>query len=109
MYLFSRYLPKILGKAIFRLDDLKEYDQKNNVLDKTIYNEDLEGSFIDVLRDCGVILNAENISIIYQQKRTNISKRKREISYYYDSETIELVESKERFIIDKYCYHSPQC
>ena len=44
---------------------------------------------------------------ILKLNKTNTSTRKIKLSNYFDIETLELVEDKEKLIIDKYNYQRP--
>jgi hypothetical protein len=88
------------------ISDLQEFDRENNLLDTIIRNENLEADLIESLKQAGYQLSDEQIAKIYSAKRTNTSGHS-PTSYYYDQETSELVQYKERFIIDKYNYKSP--
>ncbi|HEX6293464.1 MAG TPA: hypothetical protein VFZ66_30060 [Herpetosiphonaceae bacterium] len=109
IYLYSRDIRELAQQPdlIRNLDDLRAFDRQNNVLDAIIRNEQLEDDLIDVLRQCGVNLTEAQIHAIRSAKKTNTSSRKRGVEYYYDRETLELVRSKDQFIIDKHGYAMP--
>ena len=88
--------------------DLKEFDRTNNLLDFIIRNESLENDVIDILKKAGYELNEDKIKFIYDNAKVKTFKSKHyDISYYYDSETIDLVAKSEKFIIEKYGYKPP--
>lgn len=94
-----------------RLSDyqgLREFDNERNISDGMIRNEELEKDLVDILIRSGhELTDAEQAEILNKEGgKTNISKRN-PVSYYYDKASIELVASRERFIIDKYNYQSP--
>ena len=109
IFLFSRNARDLFTKpeAVQSLADLRAFDRQNNQLDHVIRNESLEDDLIQVLTACGAQLTEAQIQTIRQSGRTNASSRKRTLDYYYDQETLELVRSREQFIIDKYRYATP--
>ena len=74
----------------------------------TIRNEQLEDDLIDALTLCGMQLTPQQISDIREAEKTNTSSRRKDLGYYYDQATVDLVIEREWFIIDKYGYEPPQ-
>lgn len=108
IYLFSREIKTIYDrKAPASVEELKELDRKNTALDYIIRNENLEHDLLGVLRECGIRLSAEQIRMVRTSQRMNTSARKRDLDYYYDRTTSELVANKEKFIMEKYGYTAP--
>jgi hypothetical protein len=109
IFLFSRNAREMFTRpeAVQSLADLQAFDRQNNLLDHVIRNEALEDDLIQTLTACGVQLTDAQIQTIRQSGRTNASSRKRTLDYYYDQETLELVRSREQFIIDKHGYTTP--
>ena len=104
LYLFSDRVDELYASSITGFQDLKAFDDAHNVLNYTIRAESLEDDLIAVLQICGIELNREQINKIRSSKRTNRSSRRPDLDYYYDRYTAELVQSKERLIIEKYGY-----
>lgn len=86
---------------------LVELDQQKSKIDFVIRNESLQDDLIQALKQSGYDVRKEHLEEIKKPKRINASTHKRELSYYYDKETINLVKEKERFIIDKFAYTTP--
>lgn len=80
----------------------------HNITNFIIRNESLEEDLIEALRYANVPLTDDNIALIEQGKvkKTNTSTRK-ETGFYYDQETIQLVQDRESFIIEQYGYTPP--
>jgi hypothetical protein len=106
-YLFSRTVAPLYGGAIRDIDALREHDRRNNLLGHTIRNEQLEEDFIHVLRACGVELSDESTQQIRSAGRTNASSRRKNIGFYYDPQTADLVATRDALIIEKYGYTPP--
>ena len=106
--LYSRNLSSIFtGKHITHIGELREFDTKNNLLDDIIRNESLEDDLIRVLRKVGYHLSDYQERKVRCAEKTNPSKHE-SARYYYDSETIELVGEREKFIVEKYSYEPPK-
>jgi hypothetical protein len=78
------------------------------MLEHIIRQKDLENNFIETMNLLGYPLAEIEIESIRNTKKTNTSNHK-DISYYYDEESVQLVADKERFIIEKYSYTTPEC
>lgn len=109
IYLYSRKVKKIFSKNnLSNMKKLYEFDNENNILDYSIRNENLEDDLIDALQKIGFDMNSEDIEKIDTTKKTNISKRKRKLNFYYDKKSNDLIKDREKFIIDKYNYSEPK-
>lgn len=113
-FMTYRYCCRYLKNWAFNENKIKDiytliqYDNCNNLLNFTIKTEFLESDLINSLKLAGYHIDDTVIKQINNssQKKINISKHEK-ASFYYDDETIKLVEEKERFIIEKYGYTSP--
>lgn len=114
--LFSKNLMNVYSQDLNDLYKLKQFDIINNILDDIIKIENLEEDLIQILEKIGYELSKSDLETIYSFKptwhldentNTNSSSRIRNIQYYYDKETIDLVAKTEKFIIDKYDYKVP--
>ena len=87
---------------------IADYDAQHNILNDMIRMESLEEDLISALNNAGVTLSQEQVSLISSRDggKTNASKRK-QMSYYYDEETIELVARGDRYLIERYGYQPP--
>ena len=89
-------------------DDLTEFDKTHNLLNFIIRNESLEDDFINALKKAGYELDENKIKFIYDSsEKKTFKSRHFESSYYYDRETIDLIATSEKFIIEKYGYKPP--
>lgn len=108
LYLFCRHHNDLyVDRALRHFDALKHFADKNCYIDYFIRNEHLESDLIDTLDHCSLSLNEAQQAQILSVSKTNASKRKRDFSYYYDSETVELVHQREKLIIDQFAYQPP--
>ncbi|MBV9961194.1 MAG: hypothetical protein JO072_03010 [Parafilimonas sp.] len=88
-------------KVISSYQEVFEFDKQNNFLDFYIRNENLESDFSLLMNKLGIETGfAQQISNI---PKTNSSVRKN-YKEYYDQELMELVNEKERLIIEKHNY-----
>ena len=89
-------------------NNLSSIWEQHSITDHIIMNESLENDLIIGLEKAGINLTTQQKDFINNAKKnkTNMSKRK-ETSFYYDQESINLVKQKERFIIDKHQYCPP--
>jgi hypothetical protein len=107
--IFSKHLSSLYSTKFTNLEDIKQFDLQNNVLDDIIYNENLEQDLRRVLANVGITIPKEKEEQLFSSKsKTNSSSRKRNLSFYYNNETIELIKEKEKFIIEKYNYEPPE-
>ena len=95
-------------RRLASLDGIAEYDHEFNFARGMVRTETLEEDFIRVLREAGISLSDEQITSIRNKEggKTNVSKR-RPVGYYYDEETVALVEKRDRYLIEKYGYKAP--
>lgn len=84
------------------LPELEDLYQRHGIVDEFIRTESVERDVARLLTGLGVNVDEVDLKVA----KTNTSKR-RDISYYYDSEAIELVRNQEQFIIDRFGYEPP--
>jgi hypothetical protein len=96
------FMPEMKDSA--RLRSVLEQDIQPDFI---IRNENLEQDLITLLEQCRVALSTEQVAFIHSTYKTNPSQRERKTGYYYDPETIELVHSRDRLLIEKYGYAAP--
>lgn len=89
--------------SISNLEELTQFDQNQCYIDFFIRQESLEDDFCTAIEKI-LTLSSEDKEFIYNAKKTNTSKRSLTIEDYYDAECIELVQSRDRFLIDKFNY-----
>ena len=105
--LFARDISRIDSHSyVTNMEELKEFDRKQISLDFVIRTECLEEDFIRVLCSAGYHLTEEQLRNIRTAKRRNASNHQ-ETKFYYDTETVDLVAKKEKFLIEKYNYKPP--
>jgi len=92
--------------GIYGLNELEEFDKRNNLIDFIIRTETLEKDLISVLGSCGYEVNDRMEKTIYGSEKVNTSDHL-SYSFYYDEETAKMVFEKEKFIIAKYEYKCP--
>ena len=86
--------------------DLVKYENNNCYIDYFIPQESLEDSLCEAVEKVRSLTHEEKCRI-YGAKKTNSSKRSLIISDYYDAESIELVGTRDRLLIDKFGYLPP--
>ncbi|RMF24137.1 MAG: hypothetical protein D6756_07500 [Cyanobacteria bacterium J083] len=107
--LFTRDISLLYSrKYLTNLEQVRQFDQQNNLLQGVIRNEFLEDDLIRVLDEAGYKLSNHQRELIKSSGKSNASVRDIELGYYYDRETVELVAKKEEFIINKYGYKPPE-
>lgn len=105
--LFCRNNEQLFTKKILSYDLLKDFEKENLYISHFIRNENLEDDLIKILISCGVDLTEDQKREVFGAQKTNISSRGYGADYYYDNETMELVNARERFIIEKFGYTPP--
>ena len=90
--------------AVDNYEKLKNFDKNFNILDYVIKNENLENDFFDFLEKVKVKIDKNKKDDIKKLDKSAKSLKKNSLDYYYDKESIELVQEKEKLIIDKYHY-----
>ena len=104
LLLYSKKTDLLFKKSILNNEDLKRFDEEQNVLNYTIKNETLENNFFTFLEKLNVKIKLEDKKIINSLDKTSESSRATNFLEYYDQECIDMVFKKEKLIIDKYNY-----
>lgn len=78
-------------------NDIENFDKKFNYISNYIKFESLD-------QDMNKILQSSNITLYNRIPMTNSSFRERDINYYYDEETINLVRELDGYIFKKHSY-----
>ncbi|MEP4484844.1 MAG: hypothetical protein ABJ013_04370 [Halioglobus sp.] len=76
--------------------------EKHCIVDKFIRMECLEDDLFRILSEIGEKVDFEML----KEDKTNASSH-RDVGYYYDHETVQLVAEKESIIIDEFSYAAP--
>ncbi len=90
--------------SIKTMKGLKNYEAEHRFVEYIIRNETLAEDLIQVLHDVGEKLTDEQLATIREAPKTNQSARKAPRSHYYDDIAVGLVQTREKFIIDKFGY-----
>lgn len=88
-------------------DELRRYLAANCYLDAVIRTEQLESDLVDVVRAAGYSVSESDVERLQRGEKSNTSKRRDEVGYYYDEKTKGLVERREHVLIEKYGYQFP--
>lgn len=104
-----------LGDSLYKLADLAEPSKlddiwrRHSIMDFIIRNEHLEDELIEALTRANIPLSAEQRQFIQhgKEQKTNTSSRK-DTSFYYDDDCVQLVQDREAFIISQYDYRPPE-
>ncbi len=107
--LFTRLRQELYyAPALTRVGNLAEVWDKTSITDAIVRSETLEDELVQALEFAGIALTEEHRRFIHQGKtqKTNTSTRK-SADYYYDDETIALVNQRESFIIQYFGYQPP--
>ena len=88
--------------AISTFDELMEYEKENCFIDHFIRNESLDFTLFKALElsEIGISNNAQ--AKIMSMPRTNTSSRKWAPTFYYDSDSENLIFEREKLIIEKF-------
>lgn len=106
--LFVASYKSVIKKPTFKpnMTELKTFFDNNCYVDYWIHQEDLTNDFIKVFdKLCGLTEKQKDKIRALDKKKINSSSWARKIDKYYDPETMELVESKDQLIIDKFGYN----
>jgi hypothetical protein len=95
------------SRGISNYADLARFENENCYIDFFIRQESLEDDLCKAVEKLRPLTHEEK-ELIYSAKKTNTSKRSLSISDYYDEESIELISSRDRLLIEKFDYFAPQ-
>ncbi|NQZ68175.1 MAG: hypothetical protein HRT89_08895 [Lentisphaeria bacterium] len=93
-------------KLIANFSDLSEFENANCYVSFFIRQESLEDGICETVEKFRALTEEEK-EFIYGAGKTNTSHRPLSISDYYDKETVELIGSRERLLIEKFDYPPP--
>jgi hypothetical protein len=94
-------------RLISNYADLVRFENDNCYIDFFIRQESLEDDLCKAIEKLCPVTHEEK-ELIYNAKKTNASKRSLSISDYYDKESIELIASRDRLLIEKFDYLPPK-
>lgn len=110
LQLFSSNITNLYNNTLQNENDLKRFDKENNILDFVIRTENLNADLLEFVKKIGCNLDEEIIESFKphwhknKDTNTNSSSRVKDLGYYYDKKSIDLVADREKFIIQKYNY-----
>jgi len=84
--------------------EIEEFDKKNNLINYFIRTESLVKDFCDFLNTINIIVTKDEFDFFCNLEKSNFSKKRELFNYYYDKETIQLIEQMDRLIIEKHGY-----
>jgi hypothetical protein len=93
--------------AITTSDQLVEYEARNCFIDHFIRNDHLESDLLAALKSAGFAVSAATESKVLSRPRTNTSSRKRNLDYYYDASSAQLIDYWDRLVVEKFGYSMP--
>lgn len=107
-YRYISLFCKHASATITSVDDIKNYVAKNCFINHFIRMENLEDDFVSILKSCGIHITESQKQLIYSEKKTNTSSPRKGMAFYYNDETVKLIQDKESLIIDKFSYAAPE-
>ena len=88
---------KKIYSEIKNYQNIIDFDKNYNFINKFVKVENLKYDLEVLMKELGIDKTKE-IEIV------NPSKRKKDLDYYYDDETLEIVKKQDKFIFDKFNY-----
>lgn len=85
---------------------LEKFDKNNCYIDYFIRQEALEDTLCEAIEHVRPITQQDRV-LIYGAKKTNASVKLLSTSDYYDRESIDLIQERDRLIIEKFGYTPP--
>lgn len=108
VWLFSKDVKALYDPGhLTDLSTLRKFERASNLVDAVIRVESLARDLLDAIEAAGYGLTAEATRTVRSAQRTNPSSRRRDLRFYYDEESAELVRQKEQLIVEKYAYEGP--
>ena len=85
-------------------EELASFENNKSFIDYFIRNESLEEDLFCALDSFGLEIPIDAKQQAQSSPKTNTSSRKRDTSFYYDAASRDLIQRRERLIIDKFNY-----
>ena len=105
--LCCRNLEKLEGTGLeLSVSEVVQFDKANCYIDYFIRQEALEEQLCEALERVRSLTKEER-GLILSGGKSNISNRQFSIADYYDRESIDLVQDRDRLIIEKFNYSPP--
>ena len=95
-------------RTLSSLEQIIEFERENLIINRFIRQESLELDMSNFLESIGAINSTDSRELLSSKQKSNTSSRKRDLRFYYDQESIELVARREKMIIDKFGYSFPR-
>jgi predicted transcriptional regulator len=92
-----------VGRKCRTYDEVVDFADKHTIVSRVLRAETLDEDLLELLTAAGIEVSPADTAT---WGKHNISYR-RAFSEYYDEETSRLVESRERFIVDRFGYEPP--
>lgn len=93
--------------SISTFEDLQSTYDQGNILQHVIRMENITGGILELLQLSGTPVDDDTEDRIREMKRTNPSSRRKDLSFYYDAETVEIVRRRDALILEKFEYRPP--
>jgi len=93
--------------VIANYNELVQFDRDNCYIDYFIKQEALESGVCEAVEHVRPLAQSER-EMIFGSSKTNTSVRKLSLADYYDKESIDLILSRDRLIIEKFNYLPPK-
>lgn len=107
LYLSSRNINKVrVNEEISSFEELFQFDNENCYIDYFVRQEALEETLCKAIEQVRTLTQKER-KLIFESEKTNTSVRTLSISDYYDKESIDLIQFRDRLIIEKFNYSPP--
>ena len=107
LYLYSKNISELYSSELQSWADVERIESEQNIVNFFIMNESLEENIIQALTQMGVEVSKEKQHELYTSPRTRESARERDLSYYYDQSSIDMVAQREKFVVNKFSYEKP--
>lgn len=88
-------------------ETLASYEKKKCFINRFIRKESLESDLIDALEQYGIGISDAQKAELASRPRTNVSSLKERRDYYYDNASEDLVNERDRLIVEKFGYIAP--
>ena len=88
---------KKIYSEIKNYQNIIDFDKNYNFINKFVKVENLKHDLESLIKELG-------IDKINEIEIVNPSKREKNLDYYYDDETLEIVKKYDKFIFDKFNY-----
>lgn len=106
--LFHRTVEHLYDGSVHNQEALLEADRKLNIVQCMLQTEKLTDGILELLESAGIDIDPRSRNEIAAMDRTNPSSRKKDLSFYYDRASSDLVADRDALIVNKYGYRPPE-